>query len=311
MVAEQIGYEVGGMKTTKLLSLAGIAVLTLSQPAWAAPHGGRGGFSGGHFGGGGSSRGHFSGFAGGGSRAAPAFSGGGARFSGRSVGAVTRTPQQFYYYSGARTSGLTQHALVPHASHRSTTSHAGSRATITRRQNRTSSITGRSRVSNPRTSTTANRLSTANRQSFIKNHASVRHDPNWHRNWNRHHAHFHNGKVFVFTSGFWWGLDPWFYPYYAYGYNPYDYDGYPYDYYSGYYPYDYSAYDYAYANAPIVSEVQSDLAQLGYYRGAIDGILGDQTQNALARYQQDHDLSVTGTLTAATLQSLGLPETAG
>ncbi|PYJ17291.1 MAG: hypothetical protein DME96_06530 [Verrucomicrobia bacterium] len=40
--------------------------------------------------------------------------------------------------------------------------------------------------------------------------------------------------------------------------------------------------------------------------GAIDGALGDQTEAAIAHYQEDHDLSVTGTLTAATLQSLGL-----
>jgi len=60
----------------------------------------------------------------------------------------------------------------------------------------------------------------------------------------------------------------------------------------------------------IVSEVQSELAELGYYRGAIDGVVGDETQAALARYQEDRDLSVTGTLTAATLQSLGLTRTA-
>jgi N-acetylmuramoyl-L-alanine amidase len=60
----------------------------------------------------------------------------------------------------------------------------------------------------------------------------------------------------------------------------------------------------------IVSEVQSELAKLGYYRGAIDGVVGDETQAALARYQEDRDLSVTGTLTAATLQSLGLTRTA-
>ena len=295
------------MKKIKLITLAGTALVGLSQLVWAGPRGSGGGIGGGghvggfpgsaHFGGG-----HVSSYAGG-IRAAPAFSGGGARFSGRSVGAVTRTPQQFYYYSGASTSGLTQHAFVQHAPHRSATRHAGSRATITREQNRTSSIAGPSRVSNPRTSATTNRLTAANRQLFIKSNASVRHDPNWHHNWDRHHAHFHNGKVFVFINGFWWGVDPWFYPYYAYGY--------PYDYYSGYYPYDYSAYDYPYANGAMVSEVQSDLAQLGYYRGAIDGILGDQTEDALARYQQNHDLSVTGTLTAATLQSLGLPQTAG
>jgi len=55
-----------------------------------------------------------------------------------------------------------------------------------------------------------------------------------------------------------------------------------------------------------VSTVQSELARLGYYNGAIDGALGDQTEAALARYQQDRDLSVTGTVDAATLQSLGI-----
>jgi putative peptidoglycan binding protein len=61
-----------------------------------------------------------------------------------------------------------------------------------------------------------------------------------------------------------------------------------------------------YGNNATVREVQSALAKLRYYRGAIDGIVGDETQAALARYQEDRDLSVTGTLTAATLQSLGL-----
>jgi Putative peptidoglycan binding domain len=170
------------------------------------------------------------------------------------------------------------------------------------------SIAGRSRVSDSRTSTAANR------QSFIKNHAFARHDANRHRDWDRRHAHFHHGHVFVFIDGFWWGLDPWYYPYYAYGYYPYDYYGYPYDY-SDYYPYDYDDQpDYAasdqYANNATVSAVQSELAKLGYYQGAIDGILGDETEAAIAGYQEDHDLSVTGTLTAATLQALRLPRTA-
>ncbi len=64
-------------------------------------------------------------------------------------------------------------------------------------------------------------------------------------------------------------------------------------------------------NSATLSAVQSELAKLGYYQGQIDGVEGDETEAALARYQQDHDLSVTGTLTAATLQSLGLPQTAG
>jgi hypothetical protein len=123
--------------------------------------------------------------------------------------------------------------------------------------------------------------------------------------------------VFVFINGFWYGFYPSDYlPYYS-SY-PYDYYGYPYGYYDShdYYPYDYddqSAYAYSdqYGSNATVSAVQSQLAKLGYYRGAIDGVVGDETQAAVARYQEDHDLSVTGTLTAATLQSLGLARTAG
>ena len=185
--------------------------------------------------------------------------------------------------------------------------------------NRTGSIAGRNRVSDLQTSTT-----TSNRQSFVRNHASERHDANnWHRDWDRHQAHFHNKRVFVFINGSWWGLYPQdYYPYYSYG-DPYDYDNsypdnsyndYPYSYYDSS-PYDYdqqSGYDPdQYGNSATVGAVQSELAKLGYYRGAVDGVEGDETQAALARYQEEHDLSVTGTLTAATLQSLGLRQTAG
>jgi len=128
--------------------------------------------------------------------------------------------------------------------------------------------------------------------------------------------------VFVFVNGFWWGLDPGdYYPYYASGYYPYDYSGYypydsdyssgnPYDYYN-YSPYNdddqpsYSDSGQSAANAT-VSAAQAELAKLGYYNGAIDGTLGDQTEAAIARYQEDRDLSVTGTVDAATLQSLGI-----
>jgi hypothetical protein len=150
----------------------------------------------------------------------------------------------------------------------------------------------------------------------VKNHAFARHDGNWRRDWDRHRAHFDHGRVFVFVDGFWWGLYPWdYYPYYGYGYYPYDYtyddDGYPYDGYDYYSSSPYSYYSgYApsgqYSNA-VVSAVQSKLASLGYYHGTIDGILGDESEAALARYQQDQDLSVTGTVTAATLRALGLP----
>ena len=302
MAAKPIGHELYSMKKINLLSLVSIALVGLAQPTWAGPHGGGGGFSGGgQFGGG-----HFGGFSGGGSRAAPAFSGGGARFGGRSVGGLAR----------GRMSAVRPHGFIRQLPDRSITPYAGRRTTITHQLNRVGSIAGRSGVSNSRVSTGSSR------QSFIKNHAFTRHDANWHRDWDRRHAHFDHGHTFVFIDGFWWGLDPGFYPFdaYAYGSNPYDYyNGYPSDYngypsdYNGDYDGDNGYYDdpgYGtsdqYENNETVSAVQSQLAKLGYYRGAIDGTLGDETEDAIARYEEDHDLSVTGTVTAAALQSLGL-----
>src|SRR4029453_6951040 len=98
------------MKTTKLLSLATTALVAFASTAWAGPHGGGGG---GHFGGGFVGGGHFGGGPFGGTRARPAFSGGGARFSGnQSIGGLNRGPQQFSYYSGARTSSVVPRAAA-------------------------------------------------------------------------------------------------------------------------------------------------------------------------------------------------------
>lgn len=95
------------------------------------------------------------------------------------------------------------------------------------------------------------------------------------------------------------GFYPWdFYPYYAYDY-------YPYDYYSDIEP-GYQSYSATQADQT-VSDVQYDLEQLGYYNGPIDGVFGPDTRTALTRYQIDHQLQVTGSLSADTLQSLGLP----
>lgn len=300
--------EIYVMKKIRLLSLTGAALVGLGSQAWAGPHGGGGGFvGGGHF-----SGSHFGSYAGG-PHAAPAFSGG-ARFSGRSTGALTRAPQQFSYYSGARMSGLTQHAFVRQPPSRSVTATAGSRPTMTRQQTRAGPLARQNtRAGNSQMTAAAVRRAIANHNVF------ARHDGNWHRDWDKHRFHFHQGHVFVFIDGFWWGLSPayfpWdYYPYYAYGDYPYDYSDSPYEY------YDYSAYDYdgqpasvnldQYGDNATVSAVQSQLAKLGYYRGAIDGVEGDETQAALARYQEDRDLSVTGTVTVATLQALGLKPTA-
>lgn len=52
--------------------------------------------------------------------------------------------------------------------------------------------------------------------------------------------------------------------------------------------------------------VQEALARLGYYQGPVDGRIGPQTLNAIARYQQDHNMSVTQSIVPALLQALGL-----
>ena len=125
-----------------------------------------------------------------------------------------------------------------------------------------------------------------------------RHDANWHRDWDTRRGHFFHNRFFVFDDGFWFGLDPWF------------------DSYDDYYAYDdqdYSGYDASTDpySVSTVSAVQSDLAKQGYYRGVIDGVYGPQTRVAITRYQSNHGLQVTGSLTTATLQSLGLPQPMG
>jgi len=151
-------------------------------------------------------------------------------------------------------------------------------------------------------------------RSDWRNHAFAQHSGNWHRDWDRHHDHFFHGHRFVFIDGFWWGFDfgfdPWWYdPYYYYGY------GYPYPYSYGY------QYDPGYSDSSVyddqnsyadqsgnstIGAIQERLAREGYYRGQIDGVLGQKTRAAIAEYQSNHGLRVTGALTNETLASLGL-----
>ena len=140
-------------------------------------------------------------------------------------------------------------------------------------------------------------------------HIAERHEANWHGDWDPRHAHFDHGRFFVFDNGFWFGLDdgffPWDYlPYYADDYYPYDYytddqsDTAPYD-----------------NGVPTpdktVQAVQTRLTQLGYYNGPVNGIFDPLTRDALANYQIDTHLTVTGSLSPDTLQSFGLPQATG
>jgi len=101
-----------------------------------------------------------------------------------------------------------------------------------------------------------------------------------------------NRFVFVDSFGFpFWGWGwGWGYPYGYYGYGyPYGYgDGYGYGGYGYGYDSDRSGYDKS-SEAPTrsrVAELQRRLARAGYYRGAVDGILGPQTREAIRAYER-------------------------
>jgi Putative peptidoglycan binding domain len=287
------------VKTITLISLISAAFIGLTQPTWASPHGGGGGFGGGGFGGGG----HL----GGGGRAGPIGGGGGYRgggFRGGAFGFHGATPM----FAGARGGGVG--FGVPRYSSSGTRpsyrqgvySGRGSRSSIT------PSFRATTAVSRPQNRFSSSGTAAHRGLNGRTDHIAERHDANWHRDWDRRHAHFFHNRFFVFDDGFWFGLDDGFYPW---DYLPY--------YGDDYYPYDYYADDQSYDNTgpynngvpladPTVEATQERLAQLGYYNGPVDGIFGPATRDAVANYQIANQLNVTGSLSPDTMQSLGLPQ---
>jgi peptidoglycan hydrolase-like protein with peptidoglycan-binding domain len=57
---------------------------------------------------------------------------------------------------------------------------------------------------------------------------------------------------------------------------------------------------------PAVQSVQAKLQQAGVYAGQVDGVWGADSAAALSRFQQAHQLQVTGQLNQATVATLGL-----
>jgi len=118
----------------------------------------------------------------------------------------------------------------------------------------------------------------------------------WHDRW---YWHSHYSSV-VYVGGPYWG-GHWFwdggYWFPAWGYDP-AFVGYVYD-----------GPIFAYNNLPpdeVVINVQEALQDQGYYAGNIDGQFGNQTRDALAAYQRDHELEITAAIDEPTVQSLGL-----
>ena len=95
-------------------------------------------------------------------------------------------------------------------------------------------------------------------------------------------------------------------PYYSYSYWPYStYGYYPYASY-GDYPYSYSYYSEPAYGDSVAADVQRRLAELGYYHGVIDGIIGPQTRAAIAAYESTHNLVVDGAISPRLLNRMGV-----
>jgi hypothetical protein len=142
----------------------------------------------------------------------------------------------------------------------------------------------------PTTTAARNVQNQNNRVSFAeasRRYDHARHDRDW---WRRRYSNI----VLVDDGYYYWDSGYW-YP--AWGYDP-SYDSYPYD--GPIYGFDGLNPD------QVVSDVQTQLQGDGYFNGAISGVLDPSTQAAIAAYQQDHNLSITGVVDAATVKSLGL-----
>jgi hypothetical protein len=111
--------------------------------------------------------------------------------------------------------------------------------------------------------------------------------PGWNRSreyyWGNHHYRWYDGGWLIVDGGFW----PYGYPYYGYGYNNYNPQPAP-------------------VSDSTAADVQSRLTQLGYYNGDVDGQIGPLSRQAIANYQSDQGLPVTGVIDQQLLQSLGL-----
>jgi hypothetical protein len=266
------------MKQTITLGLAAAMVSWFAQPGYAENRGGGGG--------------HFSGGGGG----AHVSNGGMAHFAAPSV----RSAPSFHAPSVSHFSTVPHYSYRTYGSPRSSTTFAPSISNQSRvfMQPRQSgptmafggnSVTSRTGRADPRTFAAPAGVS----RGWDRGHM---------HNWNHHHYRFFNGNWFIVDGGF--------YGPYGYGYA----DVYPYSYDYGY-DQPYYGYGDTYAGpAPaialsqnLVAAVQNQLTRLGYVTGVSDGVFGPMTQNALANFQRDHNLSVTGQLDQMTLQALGVP----
>ena len=144
---------------------------------------------------------------------------------------------------------------------------------------------------------TVTRTNRTNTRPAITNHRTVATN-HWGNNRHRHGNYRHHRS----RSNFYFGIGLG-YPYYGYGY-PY-YGSYPYGY--GYHNRPRAVvYDTAYTDDATVAAVQRRLARGGYYRGSIDGVIGNGTRMAIRAYERNNGLRVDGRIDRQLLATLGL-----
>jgi len=119
-----------------------------------------------------------------------------------------------------------------------------------------------------------------------------RHWHEWHdRNW----WHDHCDTIVFVTAGYYFLDGSYWYP--AFGYDPLN----------SYYDYDGPIYTYSdLLPDEVIANVQTALQDAGYYYGEITGSLGVDTRAALANFQRDYGLPITGAIDEATVEALGL-----
>jgi Putative peptidoglycan binding domain len=124
----------------------------------------------------------------------------------------------------------------------------------------------------------------------LRHHWHEWHDRNW---W-----HDHCQTIVFVNTGYYFLDGSYWYP--AYGYDPlqtyYDYDG----------PV------YTYSNLlpdEVIANVQTALQDAGYYYGPITGSLSVDTRAAIANFQRDYGLTISGAIDEPTVGALGLDQT--
>jgi hypothetical protein len=120
----------------------------------------------------------------------------------------------------------------------------------------------------------------------------------WHESHDRNWWHDHCQTIVFVNTGYYFLDGSYWYP--AYGYDPlqtyYDYDG----------PV------YTYSNLlpdEVIANVQTALQGAGYYYGPITGSLSVDTRAAIANFQRDYGLTITGAIDEPTVGTLGLDQT--